>query len=160
MNQESEDKLKQLIEQRDGQGTAKPKHPGGRPTAYRPEYCKEIVEFMSQGKHAIQFAARLGVAKQTVYDWTKAHPEFLDAFKRAQAASTNWWLELHQRKASGEQREGSDVLIIQMLKVKDRDEFGEKQQLEIEQKPSSVVSKLSGELLAAMAKELKDGSNE
>ena len=56
----------------------------GRPTDYRPEYCDEVVSFMADGKHVIEFAAHVGVAKSTVYKWAEELPEFSDALKKAQ----------------------------------------------------------------------------
>lgn len=53
--------------------------PVGRPTDYKKAYCKQIIAHMAKGLSLESFAGKLGVAKQTVYDWTKAHPEFLDA---------------------------------------------------------------------------------
>jgi hypothetical protein len=86
------------------------KHPGGRPTKYRPEYCKQIIEYfdieptrevtvtvrMKSGTEIEKteeranhprwfqdFAAKIGVAYQTLRVWTKEHREFCDAYTRA-----------------------------------------------------------------------------
>lgn len=77
---------------------------GGRPTAYKPEYCDLIIEHFDKepfttsfdeasGKtfrSAIllptltNFARSIGVARSTIYEWAKDNPEFSDAIKRAQ----------------------------------------------------------------------------
>lgn len=77
---------------------------GGRPTAYKPEYCDLIIEHFDKepfttsfdeasGKtfrSAIllptltNFARTIGVARSTIYEWAKDNPEFSDAIKRAQ----------------------------------------------------------------------------
>lgn len=36
-------------------------------------------------------AHSIGVVKQTLYDWEKVHPDFLDALTRAREASQVWW---------------------------------------------------------------------
>ena len=33
------------------------KHPGGRPSEYRPEYCQAVIDFMAQGFWLTAFAA-------------------------------------------------------------------------------------------------------
>jgi hypothetical protein len=40
----------------------KPKHPGGRPTAYRPEFGEMIIEAMATGLSAEAAAAKIGIS--------------------------------------------------------------------------------------------------
>lgn len=88
----------------------KPKHPGGRPTKYKPEYCQQIIEFFSSpltkiikqtritknGSQIIQeiespekiptkerFAHIIDVNTDTLIEWTKEWPEFSEAYIRA-----------------------------------------------------------------------------
>lgn len=63
----------------------------GRPTDYRPEYCARVIELGKQGKSVIQMACDLDVVRQTLHDWCKVHPAFLDAFTRAKQHSQDWW---------------------------------------------------------------------
>jgi hypothetical protein len=63
----------------------------GRPTSYDPAYCDQVVEMGKQGASIVEMAHDLGVVKQTLYDWEKVHPEFLDALTRAREASQVWW---------------------------------------------------------------------
>lgn len=70
---------------------AKPKSKGGRPTDYRPEICAKVIELGRQGKSRHQIAAALDKSRQTVLDWEKAHPAFLDAMKRAHDLALAWW---------------------------------------------------------------------
>lgn len=87
------------------------KHPGGRPSKYDPKYCQEIVEFcdipafktiqiVTTGKNDYEkveekevanpppfitaFARKIGVSMDTLNEWTRVHPEFSDAFKKAE----------------------------------------------------------------------------
>lgn len=77
---------------------------GGRPTTYKPEYCELIIKHFDKepftssydeasGKthrNAIllptltNFARSIGVARSSIYEWAKEHPEFSDAIKIAQ----------------------------------------------------------------------------
>ena len=58
----------------------------GRPTDYRPEYCEAVVSFMAQGYSLTAFAGSIRVARDTLYQWMKAHREFSDAVNRARPA--------------------------------------------------------------------------
>lgn len=74
--------------QPDSDKPAKPKHAGGRPTSYKPEYCAQIIEWGKQGWSLAEMASALGVAKATVSsDWPAAHPEFSAAVKIARTHS-------------------------------------------------------------------------
>jgi hypothetical protein len=86
-----------------------PKHPGGRPTKYKPEYCQQLIKFFSgprtelivkaeiTGKNEYhkteyarvakelptlaKFARKIGVNKDTIVsEWVKKYPEFSDAY--------------------------------------------------------------------------------
>ena len=86
------------------------KHPGGRPTKYKPEYCDEIVEFFSTPPYReveithrnkdgstyttyedkpndlpflSQFARHIDVNTDTLLEWRDKHPEFSVAYKKA-----------------------------------------------------------------------------
>ncbi len=65
--------------------------PAGRPSEYDPAYCDRIVELGKTGASLVEMAFEFGVTKQTLHNWTDAHPEFLDAFTRAKMASQVWW---------------------------------------------------------------------
>jgi len=65
-------------------------NPVGRPSSYKPEYCQQMLEFFDRyytqkknGKtEAVDFpsvagfARKIKVAKSTLYEWAKHHPEF------------------------------------------------------------------------------------
>jgi len=66
---------------------------GGRPTKYKPEYCKGIVDFMAEGGCATEYAAEIGVSKSTLYKWAEEEKEFSDAFTRAKEVGEAYWLK-------------------------------------------------------------------
>jgi hypothetical protein len=66
------------------------RHPGGRPSEYRQEYCEAVIEHMSKGKSLMAFAGSIRVATDTVYEWIKRHAEFSDAVSRARSARVDW----------------------------------------------------------------------
>lgn len=82
----------------------------GRPTKYKPEYCELIIEKMSKGLSVVQFAAEIGVAKHSIYEWADVHPKFSDALKKGQTACEGYWERIIQAK-SVKKLPGSDALL-------------------------------------------------
>lgn len=62
--------------------------PAGRPSEYKPEYCDVLYEHMREGYSKTAAAGLMGICRQTIHNWADAHPEFLDAVKRGEAART------------------------------------------------------------------------
>lgn len=67
------------------------KHPGGRPTDYRPEYCAKVIELGKGGASKTEMASEFGVTKQTILNWEKEHEEFFASITQAMAHSQAWW---------------------------------------------------------------------
>ena len=63
----------------------------GRPTDYRPEYCKRVVAMGKEGKSMAQMASVLGQARSTLQQWGEEWPEFTAALTRARTESQRWW---------------------------------------------------------------------
>jgi len=63
----------------------------GRPTKYDPAMCEKVVECGREGMSKAEIAAELDVTRDTMNEWTKLHPSFLDAVHRAQDLSLAWW---------------------------------------------------------------------
>ena len=82
----------------------------GRPTKYKKEYCKAIIDFFNEEPYTVQkgfikykngderedgkevandikffsdFAREIGVNQDTLHEWKKNYPEFSEAFKTA-----------------------------------------------------------------------------
>lgn len=68
---------------------------------YKPEYGPQLLEFMAQGKSVLQFAASIGVHKDSIYEWKNRHPEFTPYFELAIEAYEAWWTELGRLGTSG-----------------------------------------------------------
>ena len=65
----------------------KTKSKGGRPTAYKEEFCDLIIEVGKAGGSVVKMANAIGVAKSTVYEWADTYKEFSNAFTRARNLS-------------------------------------------------------------------------
>lgn len=67
--------------------------PGGRPTDYRPEYCKIVQDLIEEGASMAEIAYELRVARATLYRWANAHKEFGDTIKDSKEFSEGWWMK-------------------------------------------------------------------
>lgn len=68
----------------------------GRPSLYDPEFCDLVLDLGAEGKSKAQIAARLGINRDTLNEWTKKHPEFSVAVKNAQELALAWWEDAGQ----------------------------------------------------------------
>ncbi len=128
--------------------------PGGRPTDYRPEYCTKIIDVCGGGASVTEFAHEINTTPQTIYNWSKAHPEFFDAFTRARAACQTWW----ERKVREnlQNREYNSRLVEFMMSNMFPDHYGARQKIEIEHRGQVNVRSLSREELVRLASQVID----
>ena len=70
------------------------KHPGGRPSKYKPAYCQQVIELGKEGKSQVQIACELNVDPKSLRDWAEAHEEFSLALTRAKAFEQAWWEDM------------------------------------------------------------------
>lgn len=62
---------------------AKGKHPGGRPPKYDKRYHPLLIFSLRQNDLTVeQCADRMGIHKDTVYDWRDKYKEFSDSFQK------------------------------------------------------------------------------
>lgn len=89
------------------------KHPGGRPTKYKPEYCVLAKDMMSLGASKIEVAAKIGIARDTFFNWVNENEEFSDAIKEGETLCQAWWEE-HSRKKLDDPKFNSRLWEINM----------------------------------------------
>jgi len=58
------------------------RHPGGRPSKFKKEYCLAVEYMARTGMTEQEIADRIGVAMSTISLWKVEHKEFSDALKR------------------------------------------------------------------------------
>ncbi len=61
--------------------------PHGRPTKYRPGYCKVAREMCERGATNADLAAHFGVALSTIWLWQTTHTEFFESCKLGKAVA-------------------------------------------------------------------------
>lgn len=96
----------------------------GQPTKYKEKYCEEVIDFMAEGKSVVQFAAKIRVSKETVYEWARTIPRFSDAFIEARALCEAHWEQILQDKGT-KKKPGSDAIL--MFYMKNRFRWSEKE---------------------------------
>lgn len=62
-----------------------------RPSKYDPKYCDELIAHMKFGMSLESFAGKIGVCRDTLYEWRDTHSEFSDSIKKGQAACQYFW---------------------------------------------------------------------
>lgn len=84
---------------------------------------------MSKGFSKEDVAAKLGISRDTLYQWCKVFPEFSDTIKRGQVLSEAYWTHTLYEAAIGKRPEVNPTLIIFIMKArfswKDRPSFQE-----------------------------------
>jgi len=57
------------------------KNRGGRPTAYKEEFCELAFNYALLGATDVEMAVFFGVSEKTLNTWKSKHPEFLQSLK-------------------------------------------------------------------------------
>jgi helix-turn-helix resolvase-like protein len=99
----------------------------GRPTKYDPSFCDLVVDLGAEGKSKVQIAARIGISRQTLDNWAKQHPEFLDAIKWAKDLEQAWWEDAGQENMV---RQGFNATaFIFQMKNRFHDDYKDKHEI-------------------------------
>ena len=106
---------------------SKLKHPIGRPTKYREEYCKQVVALGKDGKSQVQIACALNIDPASLRDWAKKYPAFALALTRAHAESQSWW-ERKGQESLGEKSFQALVWKVSM-QARFRDDYTERKEI-------------------------------
>jgi hypothetical protein len=97
----------------------------GRPTDYTPLRGAEILAHMAGGLSVTAAAAAMGFCKETIYQWTRAHPDFSAALNHTRGARTLYY----ERKLNGCVDGAAVAASIFGLKNAAPDEWREKHEI-------------------------------
>jgi hypothetical protein len=147
----------------------KPKHPGGRPTDYDPQYAVMVFKLCLLGATEKEIAAIFEVDVSTIANWKINHPKFLDAIKNgrkkadAEIADSLYHRALGYEHPSEEvfcNRDGEvtrvpvvkkyapdPVSAIFWLKNRHSKEWRERQEIEINGKIDKIVEHLAATII-------------
>lgn len=110
--------------------------PRGRPTKYRPEMCEEVVVYMAQGMSLCEVAAKLGIRRETLWDWTRKNEDFSNSIKVGTDLSQAWWEDIARNNILQNTRnDGSPIVFntsLWFMNMKNRfkDEWKDKHEVE------------------------------
>jgi len=62
-------------------------------SSYTPEIGAKVFDLMSQGFSIVGAAGKLGIGRQTIYDWSNANESFRALMEKAKAARQAHWEE-------------------------------------------------------------------
>jgi hypothetical protein len=94
------------------------KHPGGRPTIYRPELGQQLIQAMAGGLSAEAAAAKIGISARSLFEWQKLQPEFLQAVQEGRHQAILFWEQRAIAIANG--KPGNAQLVTLGLKNRSR----------------------------------------
>ena len=138
------------------------------PTKYRPEYCDDLIQHMAQGYSFEAFAGKLGVHKQTLYNWAAEHTEFFDAKKVGFERNRYFWetvaiasatgKPMIQRDAAGNIKsstQANPTMVIFNLKNRFPSEWRDRHDI-VHEVGDTPEQALLGELLRLTPDQIKD----
>lgn len=88
------------------------KHPGGRPTKYKPEYCEQAEKLCKLGATDIEIADFLGVDVRTLYRWKGEYEEFCQSLKAGKEISDERVERSLFARANGYEHEEVDIRVV------------------------------------------------
>ena len=118
---------------------AQKKSNAGRPTKYKPEMCKQVIEFGKQGMSKCEMAVSLDIAYSNFDRWQNEIPEFQEAIKEAMRHSQAWW-ERQGRMATFGGIDGFNATsYIFNMKNRFRDEWNDTVKTEVTGKDGEAI---------------------
>lgn len=131
----------------------KKKGPGGRPTKFKKEYCKMVIDHMEQGYSFESFAGILSVNSDTIHHWCKLFPEFSDAKDIGVQKSRAFWESLAIKNIINTTETiglGPDKKVVSkalngavwVFNMKNRFGWADKKEIVTEKKPQKLVINL------------------
>ncbi|AYD01178.1 helix-turn-helix domain-containing protein [Neorhizobium sp. NCHU2750] len=100
----------------------------GRPTLYREEYCERVLAMASKGMSVAEWAADLGVARSTLYEWADSHSEFLTALRAGKDLEQAAWERMARENLDNKNFNAN--LWIKSAQARFRDDYTERQHIE------------------------------
>lgn len=95
----------------------------GRPSKYDPAFCDDVIESGMMGASKAQMARNLGIDRETLDNWAKAHPEFSRAVKAAQELSLAWWEDQGQSSLWADKFQSTSYIF--QMKNRFRDDYAD-----------------------------------
>lgn len=105
----------------------------GRPTKYNPQFCDKVVCLMAKGLSKDAVAGKLGISRDTLYEWCQVHEEFSDSIKEGEAKSRYYWEKIGMDGMMGKVKGFRPAVWIFIMKNR----FGWRDNVNIQEEVSS-----------------------
>jgi hypothetical protein len=145
-------------------GGAKEKPKGkkrGAKTKFSLELCGKFAAARASGESFGQACAKIGVHRDTAYEWRKKHKSFAEADKKAREACQIWWEETMRGLARG--KKGNVTAAIFMMKNMFPDDYRDRRDIKMNAEQNISVeldatdySKLTDEQLEEIIRNTSD----
>lgn len=109
----------------------------GRPSEYKPEHCKTVLELAANGAGPAEYSTEFGIDRTTLYEWARTHADFQHALTRAKQIEQAWW-EREGREGMRAKTFNAQVWKTSM-QARFRDDYTEKRVTEISGPDGSPV---------------------
>jgi len=106
-----------------------------RPTKYKPEMCKVVIELMKEGASQEEVCGHLDISRETFYRWKEENKEFSDTVKRGIQLSQGWW----EREGRISLRDRDFSYTGWYMNMKNRFKWADKQEIKNEGNVTIVV---------------------
>jgi len=90
----------------------------GRPTKYNQSFCDVVIRLMKKGHSKLFVAGKLGISRDTLYEWCRKYPEFSDTIKAGEMMSYAYWEDLGMRGMMGKVKGFRPSLWIFTMKAR------------------------------------------
>lgn len=84
----------------------------GRPSKFKPKYCKIAKEFLAKGYSTKVLAGELEVNESTIYQWIKDYPIFSKHIDEGRALGEKYYIDLCKRMGEGERGNFNSVAFL------------------------------------------------
>lgn len=90
----------------------------GRPSKYDSKYCDLVIKMMKKGHSKQSVAGKIGISRDTLYEWCRKYPEFSDTIKVGEMMSYAYWEELGMRAMRGKVKAFKPSIWIFTMKAR------------------------------------------
>lgn len=127
----------------------------GRPTSYEPRYCSMLEDHMENGMSFESFSAKIGVHRDTLYEWVKVHPEFSDAKKKAHEKCLYFYEAAGVAGMMGKIKNFNTAAWC--FNMKNRFQWTDRADINVNDMKPMIIERLSGEVIElGMARQATD----
>jgi len=90
----------------------------GRPTKYNPAFCDIVIKMMKKGHSKQSVAGKIGISRDTLYEWCRRYPEFSDTIKVGEMMSWHYWEDIGIKATLGKMKGFRPSLWIFTMKAR------------------------------------------